>query len=134
MVTILWRLQTTQPTSGVAVTADTNCYAHCVEPSAPSNGVPIYHFWATGHVDPLDGWRCSTTPPNPGPSPLPTPHITTTQRQTHVQHSPCSHRIVKAQTQLSHPLAPLSTHATTSQTHTHLTCSTNSSSTARQLR
>ena len=33
------RLQTTQPTSGGAVTVDSSCCANCVEP-------------------PLDGWRC----------------------------------------------------------------------------
>ena len=37
-------LQTTQPTSGGAVTADKNCCANCVEPSRPSNGGPIYRF------------------------------------------------------------------------------------------
>ena len=36
------RLQTTQPTSGGAVTVDSSCCANCVEP--PSNGGPIYRF------------------------------------------------------------------------------------------
>ena len=35
------------------------------------------------------------TPPDPGPSSLPTPPQ---PKDTHMQHSPCSHRIVKAQT------------------------------------
>ena len=48
------------------------------------------------------------TPPDSGPNTLPTytTNITTTQTQTHVPHSPCSHRIGKAQTQPSHPLTP----------------------------
>ena len=38
-------LQTTQPTSGGAVTADTNCCANCVDTSLPqSNEGPIYRF------------------------------------------------------------------------------------------
>ena len=40
------RLQTTQPTSGGAVTANSSCCANCVEPPRPSNGGPIYRFWA----------------------------------------------------------------------------------------
>ena len=36
------RLQTTQPTSGGAVTADSSRCANCVEPLR--NGGPIYHF------------------------------------------------------------------------------------------
>ena len=56
--------------------------------------------------------RHNTTPPLPtlvqAPYPLPTytTHTTATKTQTHVQHSPCPYRIGKAQTQLSHPLAP----------------------------
>ena len=49
------------------------------------------------------------TTPDPGPSPLPTPyttHTTANKTQTHVQHSPCPHRIGKAHTQFSHPLTP----------------------------
>ena len=55
----------------------------------------------------------NTTPPLPNmvqaPYLLPTytTHTTTTKTQTHVQHSPCPHRIGKAQTQFSHPLTPL---------------------------
>ena len=51
-VTDLWmkisspppRLQTTQHTSGGAVTVVSSCCANCVEPPAPSNGGPIYRF------------------------------------------------------------------------------------------
>ena len=50
------RLQTTQPTSGGAVTADKNCCANCVEPSRPQQWGPDLPFF--GHADPLDGWRC----------------------------------------------------------------------------
>ena len=53
--------------------------------------------------------RHNTTPPLPTlvqtPYPLPT-YTTATKTQTHVQHSPYSHRIGKAQTQFSHPLTP----------------------------
>ena len=35
-----------------------------------------------------------------------TTHITATKTQTYVPHSPCPHRIGKAQTQFSHPLIP----------------------------
>ena len=38
--------------------------------------------------------------------PIYTTHTTTTQTQTHIQHSPFSHRIDKAQTQSSYPLTP----------------------------
>ena len=77
--------------------------------------------------------RHNTTPPLPtliqAPYSLPTytTHTTATKTQTHVQHSPCPHRIGKAQTQFSHPLTPLSTHTAPSQTHTHVTHSTNTS-------
>ena len=56
--------------------------------------------------------RHNTTPPLPtlfqAPYPLPTytTHTTATKTQTHVQHSPCPHRIGKAQTQFSHPFTP----------------------------
>ena len=49
-------LQTTQPTSGGAVTADSSCCANCVEPPRPQQWVPDLPFF--GHADPLDGWRC----------------------------------------------------------------------------
>ena len=63
------------------------------------------------------------------PLPTYTTHTTATKTQTHVQHSPCSHRIGKVQSKSSHSLTPppLSTQATPSQTHKHLTYSTNSS-------
>ena len=51
------RLQTTQPRSGGAVTADSSCCANYVEPHpAPSTGGPIYRFlgmqtrWMAGSV------------------------------------------------------------------------------------
>ena len=69
------------------------------------------------------------TPLDPGPNPLAT-YTTATKTQTHVRHSPCSHRIGKVQIQSSYPLTalpPPSTHAISRQTHTHLTYSTNSS-------
>ena len=56
--------------------------------------------------------RHNTTSPLPtlvqAPYPLPTytTHTTATKTQTHVQHSPCPHRIGKAQTQFSYPLTP----------------------------
>ena len=56
---IVMRLQTTQPTSGGAVTADKNCCANCVEPSRPQQWGPDLPFFGhVGHADPLDGWRC----------------------------------------------------------------------------
>ena len=41
------RLQTTQPTSGGAVTVVSSCCANCVEPPAPSNGGPIYRVFSS---------------------------------------------------------------------------------------
>ena len=53
------RLQTTQPTSGGAVTADSSCCATCVEPPRPHQwGPDLLLFGHVGHADPLDGWRC----------------------------------------------------------------------------
>ena len=50
------RLQTTQPTSGGAVTVVSSCCANCVEPPRPQQwGPDLPFFW---HADPLDGWRC----------------------------------------------------------------------------
>ena len=53
--------------------------------------------------------RHNTTPPLQtlvqAPYPLPT-YTTATKTQTHVLHSPCPHRIGKAQTQFSNPLTP----------------------------
>ena len=52
-------LQTTQPTSGVAVTAESSCCANCVEPPRPQQWEPDLPFFVhAGHADPLDGWRC----------------------------------------------------------------------------
>ena len=52
-------LQTTQPTSGGAVTAYKNCCANCVEPSRPQQWGPDLPFFGhASHADPLDGWRC----------------------------------------------------------------------------
>ena len=51
------------------------------------------------------------------PYTLPT-YTTATQAHTHVQHSPCSHRIGKAQTQSAHLLGPLSSYAAPNQTYT----------------
>ena len=42
--TIVWRLQTTQPTSGGAVTADQADVQIVLNLPAPSNGGPIYRF------------------------------------------------------------------------------------------
>ena len=53
------RLQTTQPTSGGAVTADSSRCANCVEPPRPQQWGPDLPFFGhAGHADPLDGWRC----------------------------------------------------------------------------
>ena len=53
------RLQTPQPTSGGAVTADSSCCANCVEPPRPHQWGPDLPFFGhAGHADPLDGWRC----------------------------------------------------------------------------
>ena len=53
-------LQTTQPTSGGAVTADSSCCANCVEPSRPQQWGPDLPFWGMrtrftvlGHADPI---------------------------------------------------------------------------------
>ena len=48
--------QTTQPTSGGAVTVVSSCCANCVEPPRPQQWGPDLPFF--GHADPLDGWRC----------------------------------------------------------------------------
>ena len=208
-LTPIFQLQTTQPTSGGAVTADSSCCANCVEPPCPHQWGPDLPFFLAcrpcgpagwlallltkaGDVETKPGpttlnkkvWICdichkqiharkqisircnriehwvhlrcagirqsqytryldlpstqriqthtshrhNTTPPLPtlvqAPYPLPT---YTTATKTHVQHSPCPQRIGKAQTQFSHPLIPLYTHTAPSQTHTHVTHSTNTS-------
>ena len=62
-----------------------------------------------------DSHRHTTTPLlqtlvlAPYPLPIYTTNITATQTQTHVQHSPCSHRIGKAQTQSSDHLPIITT-------------------------
>ena len=54
-----FELQTTQLTSGGAVTANSSCCAHCVEPPRPQQWGPDLPFFGhAGHADPLDGWRC----------------------------------------------------------------------------
>ena len=54
----LW-LQTTQPTNGGVVTADSSCCANCVEPPRPPQWGPDLPFFGhAGHADPLDGWCC----------------------------------------------------------------------------
>ena len=50
------RLQTTQPTRGGAVTADSSCCVNCVELSRPQKwGNDLPCFGHAGHADPLDG-------------------------------------------------------------------------------
>ena len=57
--TINRRLQTTQSTSGVAVTAVlASCYANCVETSHPSNGGPIYRTRWMAVASPHEGGSC----------------------------------------------------------------------------
>ena len=50
------RLQTTQPTSGGAVTVVSSCCANCVVPPRPQQWGHDLPFF--GHADPLDGWCC----------------------------------------------------------------------------
>ena len=58
VTTPLW-LQTTQPTSGGAVTVVSSCCTNCVEPPRPQQWGPDLPFFGhAGHADPLDGWRC----------------------------------------------------------------------------
>ena len=69
-------LQTTQPTSGGAVTVVSSCCANCVEPPRPQQWGPDLPFFGhAGHADPLDGWRCCSqkagdVETNPGPTTL----------------------------------------------------------------
>ena len=52
----LW-LQTTQPTSGGAVTVVSSFCANCVEPPRPQQWLPDLPFFGhAGHAAPLDGW------------------------------------------------------------------------------
>ena len=54
-------LQTTQLTSGGAVTAVTNCYANCVETFGPQQWwADLPFFGLASHADPMDGWCCSS--------------------------------------------------------------------------
>ena len=56
-----YRVQTTHPTSGGAVTAVTNCCANCVDNSRPpAMGPNLPFFGQAGYADPLDHWRCSS--------------------------------------------------------------------------
>ena len=49
------RLQTTQPTSGGAVTSDSSCCANCVERPRPQQWRPDLPFFGhAGHADPMD--------------------------------------------------------------------------------
>ena len=80
-----------------------------------SDGPDLYFFGQAGQANPLDGRCCSSLVQTPysfhthtthTTHTTQTTHTTATQTQSHVQHSPCSHRIGKAQTQSSHPLNP----------------------------
>ena len=50
-------LQTTQPTSGGAVTADSSCCANCVELSRPQQWVP--DLPCLGHAGHADRWMAA---------------------------------------------------------------------------
>ena len=74
--TIKWRLQTTQPTSGGAVTADSSCCANCVEPPRPQLWGPDLPFFGhASHAEPA-GWlallltKAGDVETNPGPTTL----------------------------------------------------------------
>ena len=74
-VTKAGRLQTTQPTSGGAVTADSSCCANCVEPPRPQQWGPIYRFWACRPCGPAERLALLLTKvgdveTNPGPTTL----------------------------------------------------------------
>ena len=73
-MTFWWWLQTTQPTSGGAVTANSNCCTNCVEPPRPQQwGSDLPFFGHAGHAEPLDGWRCclqKRVMSRPGPTTL----------------------------------------------------------------
>ena len=54
---LIW-LQTTQPTSGGAVTTNSSCCANCVEPPRPQQwGPDLPFFWASRPCGPA-GWLC----------------------------------------------------------------------------
>ena len=67
------RLQTTQHTSDGAVTADTNCWANCVETSRPQQWGRFTVFWASRPCEPV-GWltllliKSGDVETNPGPT------------------------------------------------------------------
>ena len=64
------RLQTTQHTSGGAVTEDTSCCANCVEPSCHQSWGPDLPFFGhAGHAEPLEV-RAGAVETNPGPTTL----------------------------------------------------------------
>ena len=73
----------------------------------------------TCHLHRESRLRHNTTPPLPTPVQAPYPLPTATKTQTHLQYSPCTQRIGKAQTQFSHPLTPLSTHTARAK-HVHM--------------
>ena len=59
MIRWMCGLQTTQPTSGGAVTVNSSYCVNCVEPPRPQQWRPDLPFFGhAGHADPLDGWRC----------------------------------------------------------------------------
>ena len=67
-------LQTTQPTSGGAVTANSSCCANCVEPPRPQQwGPDLPVFWASRPCGPA-GWlallltKAGDVETNPGPT------------------------------------------------------------------
>ena len=68
-------LQTTQPTSGEAVTANSSCCANCVEPLPPAMGARFTVFWACRPCGPA-GWlamlltKAGDVETNPGPTTL----------------------------------------------------------------
>ena len=59
MTSVAW-LQMTPPTSGGAVTADTNCCENCAGTSRPSNGGPIYRFSASRPCGTAGWLACSS--------------------------------------------------------------------------
>ena len=68
-------LQTTQPASGEAVSADSRCCANSVEPTRPNNGGQINRFEACRPCGPA-GWlallltKAGDVETNPGPTTL----------------------------------------------------------------
>ena len=89
------------------------CHLHSESRLTPHTDITPPH-----HSRPLSKPPTHSTPTPTPPQP----------KHRHMSNTPpCPHRIGKAQTQFSHPLTPLSTHTTPSQTHTHVTHSTNTS-------